>query len=220
MASNYNNSAWFYDGLSRLVYGRALINAQVYLLQFVPAGSTVLIVGGGTGWILEELTKIHRSGLQITYVEVAADMMALSKKRNIGLNEAVFINDAIENTVVNEEFDVVITPFLFDNFTEPTAQKVFDHIHQLLKTGGTWLNADFQLTGKWWQGLLLKSMFLFFRMLCKIEASQLPDVERLFSLHRYKETERRNFYGNFVVSMVYSTPAKSGDGNFPKQRTH
>ncbi|MDB5086371.1 MAG: hypothetical protein JWR09_365, partial [Mucilaginibacter sp.] len=67
-----------------MVYGRALINAQVFLLQYVPVGVDVLIAGGGTGWVLEELAKIHPSGLQITYVEIAADMMALSKKRNIG----------------------------------------------------------------------------------------------------------------------------------------
>ncbi len=211
MASNYNNSAWFYDGLSRLVYGRALINAQIYLLQFVPVNSTVLIVGGGTGWILEELTKIHLSGVSITYVEIAADMMARSMRRNTGKNSVVFINDAIENVDINKKFDVVITPFLFDNFTEATAQKVFNYIHQLLTPGAIWLNADFQLTGKWWQSVLLKSMFLFFRMLCKIEASQLPDVEQLFNARGYRAVERRSFYGNFVVSMVYSIPVKSGD---------
>ena len=61
----------------------------------------------------------------------------------------------------DKKFDVVITPFLFDNFTEQTTQKVFSHINQLLKRNGTWLNVDFQLTGKWWQNILLKSMFLF-----------------------------------------------------------
>ncbi|MEO6980287.1 MAG: class I SAM-dependent methyltransferase [Mucilaginibacter sp.] len=203
MASNYNNSAWFYDRLSRLVYGRALINAQVYLLQFVPANSAVLIVGGGTGWILEELTKIHPSGLQITYVEIAADMMIRSKQRDNGLNEVVFVNDAVENVVISQGFDVIITPFLFDNFTEATAQKVFDHIHQLLKPGAAWLNADFQLTGKWWQSVLLKSMFLFFRVLCKIEASQLPDVEQLFNARGYRAVERRSFYGDFIISTAY-----------------
>ena len=203
MASNYNNSAWFYDGLSRLVYGRALINAQVYLLQFVPANSSVLIVGGGTGWILEELTKIHPSGLSITYVEIAADMMARSMRRNTGQNSVVFINNAIENVGINKEFDVVTTPFLFDNFTEATAQTVFNYIHQLLKPGAIWLNADFQLIGKWWQSVLLKSMFLFFRMLCKIEASQLPDVERLFNAGGFRALEGKCFYGNFVVAKVY-----------------
>ncbi len=55
MAANYNNSAWFYDSLAGLVYGKALVKAQVYLLQYIPADSNILIVGGGTGWILMNL---------------------------------------------------------------------------------------------------------------------------------------------------------------------
>ncbi|MDB4922311.1 class I SAM-dependent methyltransferase [Mucilaginibacter sp.] len=203
MSANYNNSAWFYDRLSHMVYGRALINAQVYLLQYVPAGADVLIAGGGTGWILEELTKIHLSGLQITYVEIAADMMALSKKRNIGSNKVIFINDAVENVNPDIKFDLVITPFLFDNFTEQTTQKVFNHLHNLLKPVGLWLNADFQLTGKWWQNILLRSMFLFFRMLCNIEASKLPDIDKQFELNGYKVIIEKAFFSDFIISRVY-----------------
>jgi len=205
MPANYNNSAWFYDRLSRLVYGKALIEAQVYLLQFIPANSSVLIVGGGTGWILEEITRIHPSGLNITYVEVAPKMMLLSKKRTIGLNEVVFINDAIENVKIADRFDVVITPFLFDNFTEQTLQQVFEHIDSMLKPGGIWLNCDFQISGRWWQKALLKSMFLFFRLICNIEASRLPDIEKQFKQFGYQTIEQQTFFGGFIISKVYKT---------------
>lgn len=203
MSANYNNSAWFYDRLSRLVYGRALINAQVYLLQFIPTDTSVLIVGGGTGWILEELTRLHSSGLQITYVEVAADMMARSRRRNTGQNNVTFINDAVENVKTGTDFDVIITPFLFDNFTTETTDKVFRHLHQLLKPDGTWLNCDFQLTGKWWQTVLLKSMFFFFRLICGIEASKLPEVQSLFKTNKYQLIDEKAFYGDFVGAKVY-----------------
>jgi ubiquinone/menaquinone biosynthesis C-methylase UbiE len=203
MAANYNNSAWFYDRLSRVVYGKALVNAQVYLLKHVPANSNILIVGGGTGWILEELSQIHPSGLNITYVEIAAHMTALSQKRNTGSNNVTFINDAIENVVLPAGFDVVITPFLFDNFTEQTFKKVFGHIAQLLKADGLWLNTDFQLTGKWWQGVLLKSMFLFFKVICGIEASKLPAIAPCFDEGGYKVVDRKTFFGDFIVSEAY-----------------
>jgi ubiquinone/menaquinone biosynthesis C-methylase UbiE len=203
MAANYNNSAWFYDRLSRLVYGNALINAQLYLLHYIKPDTRILIVGGGTGWILDELTGIHPSGLKITYVEVAADMMALSKKRNTGSNEVVFINDAIENVNLSPDFDVVITPFLFDNFTEQTLHIIFAHIHSLLKSGGLWLNADFQLTGKWWQQFLLISMFLFFKVICGIEASKLPEIESHFTSNNYKVISEKTFFNDFIVAKVY-----------------
>jgi ubiquinone/menaquinone biosynthesis C-methylase UbiE len=203
MAANYNNAAWFYDRLARLIYGRALIHAQVYLLQYIASNSKILIVGGGTGWILEEIAKIHPSGLQVTYAEVSAHMIALSQKRNTAGNEVVFINDAIENISLPGNFDVVITPFLFDNFTGQTLTTVFNHIQTLIKPGGIWLNADFQLTGKWWQKVMLKSMLLFFKLLCSIEASKLPDIEKQFEKHGYKEIAQKTFYREFIVSKVY-----------------
>jgi len=203
MAANYHNSAWFYDRLARLVYGRALINTQLYLLHYIEPGSNVLIVGGGTGWILEELTKIHPSGLRITYVEVAEAMMALSQKRETGSNWVVYINNAVENVDLAPDFDVVITPFLFDNFTELTFQTVFTHIHHLLKPDGLWLNADFQLTGKWWQQLLLKSMFIFFKAICGIEARKLPGIESYFAASSYQVISEKTFFGDFIMAKVY-----------------
>jgi len=203
MAANYNNSAWFYDGLSRIVYGKSLINAQLYLLSFVPKNANVLIVGGGTGWILEELTRIHPSGLTITYVEIATDMMALSQKRSTSNNRLIFINDAIENSNLTADYDIAITPFLLDNFTEETLNKVFKSIDALLKPKGLWLNASFQLTGKWWQQVLLKSMFIFFKVICNIEASKLPGIVECFEENRYGMVEQKDFYCDFVGARVY-----------------
>lgn len=207
MAANYDNSAWFYDRLSRLIYGRALVNAQVYLLNFVPAGSKILIAGGGTGWILDELSKIHPSGLKITYVEVSANMLAISQKRQTGQNEVIFVNDAVENVQLTADFDLVITPFLFDNFLDETVDSVFNHLHNLLKPAGLWLNADFQLTGRWWQNVMLRSMFVFFRLLCGIEASRLPPIEQHFNNAGYNVIEDKSFFGDFIVAKVYGKKA-------------
>jgi ubiquinone/menaquinone biosynthesis C-methylase UbiE len=203
MAANFNNSAWFYDRLSRLVYGKALINAQLYLINYIKPHSKILIVGGGTGWILEELTKLHPSGLDIIYVEVAADMMALSRKRNTGDNHTTFIQGAVEILNLQPDFDAIITPFLFDNFTEQTLKTVFTHLHHSLKPGSQWLNADFQLTGKWWQQFLLKSMFVFFRIVCGIEANKLPGIEAHFNLSGYGVVGEKTFYNDFIVARVY-----------------
>lgn len=209
MAANYDNSAWFYDRLSRMVYGRALVNAQLYLLQFVKTGQRVLIAGGGTGWILEELCKLHPSGLNIVYVEISANMMALSRKRDVRQNHVDFITAPIEEVPLADPFDTIITPFLFDNFTQVNAQAIFNHISSLLKTDGTWLNCDFRLTGKWWQRFLLNSMLVFFRLLCRIEAKALPDIDGLFRNGGYEVVEEQSFFGEFVISRVYRPAGSS-----------
>jgi len=203
MSANYNNSAWFYDRLSKVIYGKALVRSQVWLLQFIPAGSKILIVGGGTGWILDEIAKVHPSGLQITYAEIAPNMVKLSKKRNAGNNQVVFINDGIENIKLDNDYDVVITPFLFDNFTEENFKRIFEYIHSALKPGGFWLNTDFRLTGKWWQKVMLKSMFLFFRTICGIEAKKLPGIQAAFSKYGHSEVKSKSFFGDFILSTLY-----------------
>ncbi len=203
MAANYNNSAWFYDKLSRAIFGKALVRAQVYLLAFIPAKSKILLVGGGTGWILEEIAKVHPSGLQITYVEVAPKMIAPARKKDAGGNKVEFINQPVEDVSFSNNFDVVITPFLLDNFTEENLQKIFAHIHYSLKPGGLWLNADFQLTDKWWQKIMLKSMLLFFRVVCGIEAKKLSDISGSFLKYGYASIESKTFFGDFILSTVY-----------------
>jgi ubiquinone/menaquinone biosynthesis C-methylase UbiE len=203
MAANYNNSAWFYDSLAQIVYGKSLVNSQLYLLNRIPANSKVLIVGGGTGWILEELTSIHPSGLDITYVEIAHNMMALSKKRNTGNNKITFINDGIENAHLSADFDIVLTPFLLDNFTAQNLTIIFKSIDNLVKPNSLWLNVSFQLTGKWWQQVLLKTMFIFFKVICGIEASKLPGIAEVFEANGYRLMEQKDFFGEFIGAKVY-----------------
>jgi len=203
LAANFNNSAWFYDTLARLVYGKALVQAQVYLLNFIPEQANVLIVGGGTGWVLDELTKLHPSGLAIIYVEISENMMALSQKRNTGGNKVVFINDAIEKVDLPNDFTIVLTPFLLDNFTDENLDKIFRSINRTLRPGGIWLNASFQLTGKWWQWILLKSMFVFFKMICGIEASKLPDITTRFDTNGYALINQEGFFGDFMRAAAY-----------------
>jgi len=203
MASNYDNSAPFYDKLSHLVFGNVLVKAQTYLLPKIAPGSNVLIVGGGTGWILEEIEKVNPGGISINYVEISAKMIAITRERiEKNSNDIMLINAAIEDVSLSG-FDVVITPFLFDNYTEENLPKTFSHIHNMLKPGGQWLYTDFQLTGKWWQYAMLKSMLLFFKVLCGVESWHLPDVARQFNTHGYEPVNTKTFFGDFVVTKEY-----------------
>ena len=95
MKGNYYNVAPFYDLLSHLVFGNSISQALLFLVTAIPANSSVLIIGGGTGQILEEISKKYISGLQITYVEISKKMISLSKKRSTGNNLVVFINQSI-----------------------------------------------------------------------------------------------------------------------------
>jgi len=201
---NYNSIAFFYDTICQLVFGQKIKNAQIKSLQFVPANSKMLIVGGGTGWILEEISKIHHSGLKITYIDNSSKMIQLSKKRNIAFNSIEFINESIEDiSLLQEKYDVILTPFFFDNFSQSTAEFVFKKLDASLKKSGCWLYIDFYLSEKsnYLQKILLKVMYVFFRVICKIEARELPAMAAFFSLYKLEEVE--NYYDGFITMQVY-----------------
>lgn len=225
MQGNYDAVAGFYDPLSRLVFGREIRRAHAFLLEVVPANARLLIIGGGTGWILEELGKLHGRGLHITYVEQSEKMMRRSRRRNAGDNQVVFLQAPIQAAALDQRYDVVVTPFLFDNFSAKTLEEVFGKIDAHLKEGGLWLFADFQLVrDKTRQKVMLKLMYLFFGLLCNIEASRLPDTASFFRAYRFKSLRQRSFFKGFITARVFqkqqpveaSSPLLRSVGSFPK----
>ncbi|WP_342645796.1 class I SAM-dependent methyltransferase [Mucilaginibacter sp. CSA2-8R] len=203
MSANYDNASWFYERLSKLVFGNAQVNAQEYFLKLIPTGSSILIIGGGTGQILESIAKLYPSELHITYVEISANMMALSRKRNTAENDVVYITQDIGSLSLTQKFDVIITAFLFDNFSTQELHKIFPRIHQCLKPEGLWLNTDFQLTGPIWQKAMLKTMYYFFRVLNAVKVTQLPDTTKTFINYRYELLGQKPFYRNFITANAY-----------------
>ena len=206
MKNNYDRIAFGYDFLSRLIFGKAQQNAQTALLPYIRNGDRILIAGGGTGWILEEINKIHPSGLYIVYVEQSDKMLSRSKKRNCGLNKVIFIQKEVEYVHLENDFDVIITGFFFDNFNQSKVEFIFNHLSSRLKYGGRWFFTDFKLNpGKshLWQRVMLKIMYFFFRVVCKIEASHLTDMLPLFRKADYSPVFTLSVYGNFIHSILY-----------------
>src|SRR5689334_21601878 len=130
MKRSYDAIAGVYDILAGIFIGKALRDAQIYLVQFIPEGSKILIAGGGTGWILEEITRIYNKGLQIDYLDISANMISKARKRDVGQNQVRFINQTAEENFEGNNYNIILTPFFFDNFKEPTMRSIFNRLHQ------------------------------------------------------------------------------------------
>jgi ubiquinone/menaquinone biosynthesis C-methylase UbiE len=204
MANNYNRIAKSYDVLSRIFFQNSIIKAQLYLIEFIAENTKVLIVGGGTGWILEEISKLKKQNISVVYVEKSSAMTALAKKRNYKNIRVEFINKPIEQYNTDKLFDVVITPFLFDNFLSDKIQFVFTKLDALLSSKGFWLYADFVNTNenKLWQKFLLKTMYLFFKATADIETQELVDMRPHFKL-KYDLLSQQFYYRRFIQAVVY-----------------
>lgn len=206
MPNNYNRIAKVYDSISKLVYQRSIIQAQVFLLQQVSSNNNILIVGGGTGWILEELAKLRLQNICVVYVEKSAEMISISKKRNYANVHVDFVECGIEEFETDKKFDVILTAFLFDNFKTEKIEIIFSQLNRLLKQNGLWLYADFindGINSKWWQQLLLKTMYLFFKLTANIETQTLIDMKPYFTQYHYSLIAQQFFYRRFIQAIAY-----------------
>lgn len=205
MNPDFNKVAKIYDLLSGAVFGDQLMKAQISALHFIQPQSQILIVGGGTGKILEEIAKVHASGLTICYVEISKSMIDIAKKKNHKENIVHFFQMPIQEFYPRTPFGLVITPFFFDLFNKENITQLFSHIDSMTETDATWLYTDFipeKLHDSWWQKLLLKAMYLFFSLVSRVEAQALTDMNDYFK-DKYQQISEQRFYGNFIRTIVY-----------------
>lgn len=189
-----------YDQLAQFVFGKSIIDSQACFLEAIPPHARVLILGGGTGWLLKKLEACNPS-CTIWYVENSFGMM--KKARLHQVKNLVHFIEGTEETIPHDlKFDVVITNFYLDLFSDESLQCVIDRINTHVTPSSSWLVSEF-VCRAWWHRWLLKVMYLFFRNVCNIEANQLPKWQAQLDNKGWKEVSARPFYRGFIQSSVW-----------------
>lgn len=212
MAVCFDRTAWFYDALARLVFGKSIRQSQVALLPYIPAGATILLLGGGTGWLLQDLACLNIP-LQVLYLELSSKMLARARQQLVQLPAhplQISFREGNENSLLPEEyFDVIITPFVLDLYPPHELWPMGGRLQQHLKPGGRWLLADFFIDRtqpawqQWWQHGLTWLMYTFFRWMCRLETRTLPNLDLLLTALPLKLVHTQYFFHGFIRSQVY-----------------
>ena len=205
MARGFDWIAPYYDFLARLAFGKNIRRCQLEYLDKIPSGGNVLILGGGTGWILTELFKVNPT-CRVLYVEASVKMLEKAKTRNDVLpsSQVIFIHGTERNLkqIADVRFDTVITNFYFDLFTSTSLRAVLENITRSINPGSKLLVSEFVERSRW-QRLLLFVMYHFFKWTCSIEASRLPDWQGELKRHGFTERDTKMFCNGFMKSSLY-----------------
>ena len=169
--SGFDFIAPVYDWMARLVFGKAITESQTIFLNRIPAGAEILILGGGTGWLLEKISEQNKS-CKILYVDASAKMIKKSKLRKTQ-DEVQFVQGVLQDIPEQRRFDVIVTNFYLDLFSDSNLKIVIEQIHAHTKPSSQWLVADF-IDTVWWHRMMLRVMYVFFRVVAGIDGSQLP----------------------------------------------
>ncbi|GAA4304444.1 class I SAM-dependent methyltransferase [Nibribacter koreensis] len=211
---DFNLIAPVYDGLAQLVYGKAQQRAQQHFLSSIPQGARVLVVGGGTGWILTELLRTVQPA-HILYVEASEKMLGKARARwhqgpNSASNLVEFRLGTEADLLPQEKFHVVMTPFVLDLFSTPEARQMMQKLNTHLLPDGLWLHTDFQVAQEMWRRLwqkpMLWGMYTFFGWVSHLSAQKLPPFKLLFNELGLVLEDEAFFYSRFLCAQKYRQP--------------
>lgn len=140
-----------------MVFFGQLDRIQAKAVNLIPDASKVLVLGGGTGRLLESFGQAD-----ITYIELSMPMIERAKKRKTSAS-VDFIQIDFMDWQSQDRFDTIICPFFLDLFPSDQLVKVILKLQTHLKPGGQLMVIDFNGKSKVWaQRVLLTAMFFFF----------------------------------------------------------
>jgi len=206
--AGFDRLAAFYDPLARLVFGRALVRAQQTALLGLPAGAPrVLIIGGGTGWVLGEIWR-ERPQAHVCYLEASPRMLARARawqQRHAPnyMAQVEFRLGTEAALLPADSYDAILTFFFLDLFGPARLQTVVDRLAAVRRPGAPWLLADFREAAGWWQRTLLAVMYRFFRLTTGINSQRLPPIHQ--ELARLGLTQQRQvlFFHEMMEAAVW-----------------
>jgi len=201
---NYNRIAWVYDRLAKIVFGRKQQLAKRAFLAIIPENARILVVGGGTGSILEYLQDLG-GPLDVDFVEYSSHMMFRARKRKTSNLKINFYDLSILD-LKTVGYDVVLTNFFFDQFSADQAHLILQHLKPKLNPKGILIFSDFVNTNHPWDKVVTKVMFSFFQLTAQIKTNRYPPYETLFASLGFHPEQHKRISRNIVATIYTLEP--------------
>ena len=208
MPTNFDKVASIYNTLCSIVFGNNIKKAQYYFLNKIPENSSILIIGGGTGDFLSTLMHLKKPA-QIVFIESSEKMLDICKsKLNIKCLSEIKFRKGTEDSLREEEmFDVIITYFFLDLFSDNELTRIMQKLNSHLKKGGMWLFSDFQVSKyswrKYWQKILIQTMYLFFNITSGLKNNKLEDFGTYFGNLKLNSLYEVYLFKRMIYVCVY-----------------
>lgn len=177
---NFDGIARHYRVLEQLTLGRALERTRFHFLTALSAARRALVLGDGDGRFLAALLA-ENGTVHATAVDTSAGMLRLLRERcepfadRLQMVQANALSFAEAGT---ESFDLVATHFFLDCLSQAELDALVKRVAPMLGPGALWVVSDFRIPKgamrlpAW---LLVRGLYVAFRLLTGLRATQLPD---------------------------------------------
>lgn len=185
------------------MFGKQLDLASSFQLAEITKPARILVVGGGSGTILQHFTPEHI----VDYVEPSSNMVAYAKSQpfdcTINFHQRTF-----QEFETNHKYDVFVFPFFLDMFNADDLEIIFRKVKNLINAEGQIIISDF--TSEYsrlsvFQKLLLKSIFVFFRITSNHRLFEIINIQPLLYKIDFQLVKEKTFVSGMVVASVWKS---------------
>jgi len=179
---NFDHIARPYRWLEYITLGRALEHCRLHYLPSLLKRKRALVLGDGDGRFLAQLLA-QNPRLHADAIDTSATMLQLLRQRCEALvpNASTRLNTHQSNALtcpLDQPYDLIVTHFFLDCLTQPDIETLVNRIAPTLSPSALWLVSDFQIPSGPMHlpaKILIRSLYLTFRILTGLRATQLPD---------------------------------------------
>jgi ubiquinone/menaquinone biosynthesis C-methylase UbiE len=219
---NFDHIAKRYRLLEYLTMGRMLEQTRLHLLPRLFTARNALILGDGDGRFLAQLLA-ENPHLHATAVDCSSAMLDLLRQRCAPYGDRLHtvLADALSFTPpAGAGYDLVVSHFFFDCFTEPEIDDLLRRIGPELAPSALWLVSDFRIppgSMRLPAKILVRGLYLAFRAITGLRITRLPDHTSCLSAARFRRLERNLFLRGVLTTELWRRAPLSPEAQAQKE---
>ena len=209
---NADPIAAIYRYLEAVAFQGRLQRCRETYLNAVTHAKRILILGEGDGRFLARLVAQNPTS-QIDVVEASGKMIALARNRipSSRLHNINFYRqDARISLLPGSGYDVIVTNFFLDCFSDAEAAAIVTNAAEALRPGGIWIVGDFQQPSEgiaalhaW---LWLRVMYFAFRLTTGLRVASLPSIETILASNGLVALQRQQDWSSLLTAQLWQKP--------------
>ncbi len=209
---NCDTLAPYYEVLEHLFFGRHLEQRRFAFLDEARTSRRTIVCGGGDGRFLALLLRANRR-LEADFVELSPKMVVLAERRVTSMGpdfreRARFCaKDVREFEPRAGGYDLIVTHFFLDCFSEPDLPDVVGRLATWAAPGARWIVSEFAEgegpIGRVWTNVVIHGLYAAFRLTTGLSVTQLPNYVAALGRTRFHLLREERALGGLVHSSLW-----------------
>ncbi len=211
---NFDRLARLYQPLEHLTFGPLLARTRTHFLPELRDRRQALVFGDGDGRFLARLLA-QNPALHADAVDLSRGMLAQLERRCALSSSRLHLHaaDALHFTPKLPPQlapDLVVTHFFLDCLTPTELAQLIPHIAAHMQPGALWLVSEFRIPprgpSRLLARLLVRSLYLAFRLLTGLRVTHLPDYAGIFRRSGLTRIAHHDRLFGILQSELWSRP--------------